>query len=188
MRSRQHIGATHSICAMETNDLKSKRNLQIESLPFEPGDVTAGTENELQALVIGKRTTVDLPITIERSKYYSNILRRVAVGEASTELVRELRNFLSDNDDQVWENSWVRVPRKYLSAFASELLDKDLRTSTGNFKEARRDRDKFVFSTNWGEWLRVPISCLVKLSLADVVGTAAKLRRWRMRRICSSDL
>ena len=69
MRSRQHIGTTSSIFAMENNDLKSKRNLQIESLPFTPGDVTAGTENELQALVIGKRTTVDLPITIERSKY-----------------------------------------------------------------------------------------------------------------------
>ena len=52
-----------------------------ESLPFTPGDITAGTENELQALVVGKRTTVDLPISIERSKYYANIARRVAIGE-----------------------------------------------------------------------------------------------------------
>src|SRR5215813_217468 len=131
----------------------SNSDIQVESLPFTPGDVTAGTENELQALVIGKRTTVDLPITIERSKYYANILRRVAVGEASTELIRDLQDFLSDNDEQVWENSWVRFPRKYLSAFASDLLDQDLGIKSG---EARGDRDKFVFATNWGEWVRVP--------------------------------
>jgi len=146
-------------------------DIQIESLPFAPGDVTAGTENELQALVVGKRTTVDLPITIERSKYYSNILRRVAAGEASTELVRELQDFLSDNDDQVWENSWVRLPRKYLSTFASDLLDRDLQPGSGKCRKARSDRDKFIFSTKWGEWVRVPISYLVKLALADLVGT-----------------
>src|SRR5215813_12055134 len=103
----------------------SNSDIQVESLPFTSGDVTAGTENELQALVIGKRNTVDLPITIERSKYYANILRRVAAGEAPTELIRELQNFLSNNQEQVWENSWVRFPRKYLSAFANELLDQD---------------------------------------------------------------
>ena len=85
-----------------------KADINIEDLPFAPGDITAGTENELQALVVGKRTTVDLPITIERSKYYSNIVRRIAVGEASTELIRELQKFLSNNGQQVWENSWVR--------------------------------------------------------------------------------
>lgn len=147
----------------------------IESLPFTPGDVTAGTENELQALVVGKSTTVDLPITIERSKYYSNIVRRIAAGEASSELIRELRKFLSDNNDQVWENSWVRFPRKYLSAFASDLLDRDLRVNSASDQEERTDRDKFVFATNWGEWVRIPISYLVKLALADVVGSQPDL-------------
>lgn len=95
---------------------QTPNDIQLESLPFAPGDVTAGTENELQAVVVGKRTTVDLPIAIERSKYYSNIVRRIAVGEASTGVIRELRKFLSENEDQVWENSWVRFPRKYLSS------------------------------------------------------------------------
>src|SRR5215813_1321783 len=152
-----------------------RSKIQIDSLPFAPGDVTAGTENELQALVVGKRSTVDLPISIERSKYYSNIVRRIAVGEASTGLIRELRKFLSDNEDQVWENSWVRFPRKYLSPFASDLLDQDLRINSEEEPEGRTDRDKFVFATNWGDWVRVPISYLVKLALADVIGTQPAL-------------
>lgn len=160
---------------MGSSDLPGNLDHVIESLPFSPGDVTAGTENELQALVIGKRTTVDLPISIERSRYYSNILKRVAVGEASTELVREVRNFLSENDNQVWENSWVRFPRKHLSPFANDLLDQDLKINSSKYQDPRSDRDKFVFSTNWGEWVRVPISYLIKLSLADVVGAQPDL-------------
>jgi len=155
--------------------LPFNNDLLIESLPFISGDVTAGTENELQALVIGKRTTVDLPISIERSKYYANIARRVAIGEASNELIHDLRAFLSDNDDQVWENSWVRFPRKYLSSFANEQLDRDLTSNREEQSEPRADRDQFVFGTNWGEWIRIPISYLVKLALADVVGTQPAL-------------
>ncbi len=63
-------------------DLRMDRvggGVAIESLPFALGDATAGTENELQAIVIGKRNTVDLPVTIERSKYYVNVARRVVL-------------------------------------------------------------------------------------------------------------
>src|SRR5262244_3615593 len=105
---------------------KDDTRIAIESLPFAPGDATAGTENELQAIVIGRRYTVDLPVSIERSKYYANIARRVARGEASPTLLSELERFLADNQDEVWDNSWVRFPRKYLSSFASDLLDQDL--------------------------------------------------------------
>jgi hypothetical protein len=175
MGTSQHIETTQFVNLTGSNDSSTKTDIKIEDLPFGPADITAGTENELQALVVGKRTTVDLPITIERSKYYSNIVRRIAAGEASTELIRELQKFLSDNDEQVWENSWVRFPRKYLSSFASNLLDKDLKTSSGEHEQWRSDRDKFVFATNWGEWVRVPISYLVKLALADVVGTQPDL-------------
>ena len=175
MRLPLRIATTPFVDLIGHTQTSNKTDIQIESLPFAPGDVTAGTENELQAVVVGKRTTVDLPIAIERSKYYSNIVRRIAVGEASTELIRELRRFLSDNDDHVWENSWVRFPRKFLSAFASELLDQDLRINSDDYQEPRSDRDKFVFATKWGDWVRVPISYLVKLALADVVGTQPRL-------------
>jgi hypothetical protein len=175
MKTSRHIANTQVFHLTGSEELSPKANIRIEDLPFGPGDITAGTENELQALVVGKRTTVDLPLTIERSKYYSNIVRRIAVGEASTELIRELQKFLSDNAEQVWENSWVRFPRKYVSPFASNLLDRDLTTKSGEYEETRTDHDKFVFATNWGEWVRVPISYLVKLALADVVGTQPTL-------------
>ena len=175
MRTSQRIPTTQFVDLTESNKFPSKVAIDPEALPFAPGDITAGTENELQALVIGKRTTVDLPITIERSRYYSNIVRRVAAGEASTELIRDLQKFLSENDAQVWENSWVRFPRKHLSAFSSDLLDQDLKTNAGEHEESRSDRNKFVFGTNWGEWVRIPVSYLVKLALADFVGTQPDL-------------
>src|SRR5262245_19797553 len=137
---------------------------KLDSIPFGPADVTAGTENELQAIVIGSRTTVDLPVTIERSKYFANIARRVAHGEASRKLLRDLNQFLNDNPEQVWENSWVRFPRTHLSPMASRLLDQDLAS------RSQTDRNRFLFGTAWGDWVRVPISYLLKLSLTDVVG------------------
>src|SRR5262245_18247567 len=50
----------------------------VGSLPFSAQDVTAGSESELQAVVVGDKNSVDLPLTIERSNYYANIARRVA--------------------------------------------------------------------------------------------------------------
>src|SRR5215467_637490 len=175
MRTRTSITKGQLTMVTRSSQFQIKSDIQTESLPFTPGDITAGTENELQAVVVGKRTTVDLPISIERSKYYANIARRVAIGEASNELIRDLRAFLSDNDDQVWDNSWVRFPRKYLSSFASEMLERDLTINRDELSEPRTDRDQFVFATNWGEWIRIPISYLVKLALADVVGTQPNL-------------
>ncbi|HEY6806382.1 MAG TPA: hypothetical protein VI306_22575 [Pyrinomonadaceae bacterium] len=145
----------------------------VHSLPFALADATAGTENELQAVVTGGRSTVDLPVTIERSKYFANIASRIAHGEAPARLRKELHEFLTNNKDQVWENSWVRFPRKSLSPLANGLLEEDL---------AGRNRSdaaghKFVFETAFGDWVRIPISYLVKLCLVDVVGSKPELPR-----------
>jgi len=62
---------------METLGIPSGSTRDVSSLlPFSLGDVTAGTETELQAAVVGKRCDVDLPLTIEQSNYYQNIVRR----------------------------------------------------------------------------------------------------------------
>jgi hypothetical protein len=162
-------------------DLPTNRvggGVAIESLPFAVGDATAGTENELQAIVIGKRNIVDLPVSIERSKYYANVARRVACDEAPRDLIRELEEFLAGNQDRTWDNSWVRFPRNSLSAFANQLFDQDLAGRKDSGGVARSDRDKFVFAGSWGDWLRVPISYLVKLALADVVGRQPNLPRF----------
>lgn len=43
-----------------------------ERLPFAPGDVTGGTENELQTVVVGRGESVDLALTVEQSPQHSD--------------------------------------------------------------------------------------------------------------------
>lgn len=174
MRTSQRIAAPHVVALTGSNESSAKRDISVESLPFGSGDVTAGTETNFRRWSWGN-TRQSIFHSPSSARSTTQTSRRISVGEASTELIRELQKFLSDNDEQVWDNSWVRFPRKYLSQFASNLLDEDLKVNSGEGGEARSDRDKFVFATNWGEWVRVPISYLVKLALADVVGTQPEL-------------
>ncbi|WP_298273327.1 hypothetical protein [Geobacter sp.] len=143
------------------------------TLPFSLGDTTAGTENELQAAVAGRRDAVDLPLTIEQSDYLANITRRAAAGETSRRAVSELERFITDNREGVWENSWVRFPRRALSPFAREVFDRDLRADKRNPGSGlRSDADRFIVYRDGEEHLRLPISYLIKLALADAVSTA----------------
>ena len=142
-----------------------------DRLPFTAGDTTAGSETELQAVVMGGRETVDLPLTMEQSNYFANILRRAASGELPNSAVTDLERFLGSNTEQVWDNSWVRFPLNRLGHRATELLDLDLRRQR-SIPDAgyRNDRDRFIFRTNGDEWLRVPLSYLLRLTLAQVTG------------------
>lgn len=139
-------------------------------LPFSAGDATAGSESELQVAVVGRRDDVDLPLVIAQSNYYANIMRRVRSGDASPKLVSNLERFLADNADGVWENSWVRFPKRCLSTFAAGVLAADLRADKSRPQgEMRRDVNRF-FVDHCGEpCLRLPLSYLLKLALADVL-------------------
>lgn len=142
----------------------------IDALPFGINDTTAGTETELQAAVLGKKTHVDLSIIIEQSNFYANIMRRTVSGDASKKLMNDLDRFLNMNHDQVWENSFVRFPRSVLSTFAYAMFMKDLRANkTDKVSELRTDVHKFVICQAGEEFLRLPISYLLKLTLADVI-------------------
>ncbi len=144
-------------------------NVAVETLPFGPGDTTAGSETELQAAVIGRREDVDLPLAIERSNYFSNLLKRAAAGETPKRALRDLRRFL-DDDSQVWEQSWVRFPLRTLNGLARQVLADDLRADKGDSGTARRsDADRF-FVTDDEPLLRVPVSYMLKLALANVLG------------------
>lgn len=147
------------------------------SLPFAVDDTTAGSETELQAVVVGERGAVDLPQVIEQSNYFANVMKRAAAGEAPRRLVGDLERFLADNPGRVWENSWVRLPRRLLSSFASHLFDDDLRADKRNPAAGRRrDSGRFSLTTAAGEEvLRLPISYLIKLALADHLGSAGIL-------------
>jgi len=143
------------------------------SVPFGKGDVTAGSESELQAVVAGDRRHVDLPLTIEQSNYFANMMKRAASGETSRRVVADLEHFLADNTTNVWENSWVRFPFKRLSAYARQVLEHDLLADKQNPAAGQRaDAGRFFFQDTEGQvMLRLPISYLIKLALADLIGS-----------------
>ncbi len=150
----------------------------LESLPFSVDDATAGSETELQAAVYGGRESVDLPLIIEQSNYFQNIVRRAGSGDASRKAVTDLERYLYGNTDDIWENSWVRFPLRNLTDFARRTVHGDLRAEKRN--PAARERDdaaKFLFTVDGDQWLRVPISYLLKISLADVIGSQPDLPR-----------
>ena len=148
-----------------------------DSLPFSSQDTTAGTETELQAVVAGWRHDVDLPLIIEQSNYFANILKRGAAGETPRRLAGDLERFIDGNRDRVWENSWVRFPRRVLSPYADRVFEGDLLADKGNPGGGRRsDVPRFVFHDGEGEeYVRVPISYLIKLALADLLGSQQDL-------------
>lgn len=143
------------------------------SLPFTAGDVTSGSESELQAVVAGDRRHVDLPLTIAQSNYFANAMKRAASGEAPRTVVADLERFLADNRTEVWENSWVRFPFKRLSVFARQVLEHDLLADKQNRLTGQRaDADRFFFQATDGQaMLRLPVSYLIKLALADLIGS-----------------
>jgi len=149
----------------------------IEELPFSLGDTTAGSETELQAVVAGKKDDVDLPNTIEQSNYFANILKRAASGEAPQRLITDLERFLDNNTENIWENSWVRFPRRVLSPFAGSVFDHDLRAVKCDPESGpRSDAQRFIIRNREGEeCLRLPVSYLIKLALADLLGSQQRL-------------
>src|SRR3974390_2118811 len=150
---------------------RCRSKLARESLAFAPGDVTAGSEDELQAVVVGNATACDLPITIHESRFLKNIANRSSSGVASKSAHLELQQFLEDHG-QVWENSWVRFPTRRLSPHALNTFLADLKIGErGQSRRHRTDSVKFTFEQAGETWLRVPISYALKLALADVAGT-----------------
>lgn len=150
----------------------------LSGLPFSPADVTAGVENELQAVVKGSRDSVDLPLAIAGSNYYANIVKRAVSGEARRREVTALEDFLAANDEGVWEHSWVRFPRRCLSPGAVEILEEDLRADRRDPDSGpRRDRERFLFEKAGEDWVRVPVSYLLKIALADAVLSPGPLPR-----------
>lgn len=144
----------------------------VEALPLSLHDATAGSETELQAAVAGDRGTVDLPTTIQESNYFANILKRVATGESSERAVTELEKFLDSNRDGIWENSWVRFSAEKLGPLARHVLDGDLLADKKQPQAGmRNDAEKFFCSTPGTGLVRVPVSYLLKLSLAEAIAS-----------------
>jgi len=154
----------------------SSNDRLIESLPFSLNDVTAGSESELQAAVIGNAKNVDLPITIKNSNFFSNVLKRSKSGESPKNVITDIENILNPDTEKVWDNSWIRFPKRLLSEFAEQILGRDLlKDKSAPENGTRSDIHKFLYEKDGEEYLRVPLSYLLKLTLADVIGSIDNL-------------
>jgi hypothetical protein len=147
--------------------------INVGSLPFAPVDATAGSESEMQTVVMGKRTDVDLPLVIEQSNYLTNIRKRAKAGDASEKIMTDLERYLDANNEGIWENSWVRFPRKKLGKYTEEVLQHDLLADKDNpAKGNRADIDRFLYKQNGEDFVRIPVSYLLKLSLAEIINAS----------------
>lgn len=164
-----HLKATGSLLdALGVRDVASHH--WLEQLPFGPADVSAGVENELQAVVAGRREDADLAQAIETSNYYKNVVKRVASGDAPKKTMAALERYLGSSDD-IWENSWVRLPVEALNTYAKTILENDLLADKSCCDgPCRHDRARFFVDGPAGQLLRIPISYLLKLSLAQAIG------------------
>jgi hypothetical protein len=149
--------------------------LSLNAVPFGPGDVTAGSEDELQAVVTGSSEACDLPLAIRESRFFHNIARRTLSGEAPRHTYAGVQEFLDDSSG-VWENSWIRFPERKLSPHALAVFHADL-ASAGrpNSRRTRNDASRYTCEAGAERLIRVPISYALKLALADFVGTQPHL-------------
>jgi hypothetical protein len=142
----------------------------VENLPFAGEDTTAGSETELQTVVIGPRDKVDLPLSIEQSNYFRNMAKRAATGDAPGQKLDALEAYLSA-PEEVWENSWVRFPLLILNEFARSVLESDMRADKSKpISPQRCDARRFICSGRGDKILRIPASYMLKIALADAIG------------------
>jgi len=148
--------------------------LHAGKIPYSAGDVSCGIENEFQTAVNGISVDVDLAIYIRESRYLKNLIKRSERGDLPGNRIDEIREFIDDNRSGIWENSWVRLPRKTLSRYADAVFRGDLKSDKGNPESGERiDAENFSVTHNGDECLRVPVSYLLKLALADSVSGEA---------------
>ena len=150
--------------------------LNAASLPFAPSDTTAGSESEMQTVVVGSRDNVDLPLFIEQSNYFANTKRRAKSGDTSRKVITDLEKYLNTNTEGVWENSHVRFPRYKMGNLAENIFQQDILADKKNPSLGlRSDLNKFIFQKNDLEYIRVPISYLLKLALAEIIDPQQKV-------------
>jgi hypothetical protein len=141
------------------------------TLPFTPSDATAGSESEYQTAVTGSRHHVDLALEIESSGFFRNLKKRALRGDTPHCRISALEEFIEVNSNQVWENSWVRIPLDLLNPFARRVLADDMRADKSRKNSPpRSDACRYTIKIEGREFLRIPMSYLLKLSLADVIG------------------
>ncbi len=145
-------------------------------IPFAGGDTSVGMEYELQVAVEGDPEDVDLALAVCASTYYKNLVKRTARGDLPPERLDLLQEFLAGSDSRVWENSWVRFAEERLTDFGRRVLGRDLLADKKNPESRPRgDIHRFRCLHKGREYLRLPVSYLLKLSLANAISSDALL-------------
>ncbi len=140
------------------------------NIPYTGNDATCGIENEFQTSIKGNSPDVDLSIYIRESRYLRNLVKRAERGDLPGKSIAGIMEFLDENRNGIWENSWVRFPRNTLSNYADSIFRSDLRSDKCNpVSPERSDAWKFTVTHNGEECLRIPVSYMLKLALADSV-------------------
>ena len=139
-------------------------------LPFTGSDTSVGMEYELQVAVEGSHRDVDLAASIRNSSYFKNIVKRTARGDLPARCLESIKEFLYHNESNVWENSWVRFPEHRLTPWTRKLLARDfLADKSVLHPRQRSDVQKFRCIHKGQSHLRLPISYLLKLALANAL-------------------
>ena len=144
--------------------------------PFCGSDTSAGMEYELQVAVAGNHRDVDLPIAIRSSTFFKNLIKRTARGDMPTSCVESLKEFLFHNDSEIWENSWVRFQENRLTPWAARMMAGDFLSDKSNPHSRKRgDIHRFRTIHRGRECLRLPVSYVLKLALANVISADPSL-------------
>ncbi|MGD8948557.1 MAG: hypothetical protein PVI62_17975 [Desulfobacterales bacterium] len=95
------------------------------------------------------------------------MLRNTAFGNTSKQVVNDLEEHLYNNTQQIWESSWVRFPQDRLSEYARGVFEEDLMADKTNPNGPRRQNScRFSFRNRGQDFLKIPVSYLLKLALA----------------------
>ncbi len=159
--------------------LKNLKNLINEDHIFSKSDITCGVETELQTCVIGNKNNVDLPIYIMNSKYYNNLLKRTKNGEYSYKRLELLENYINENKENVWENSYVFFDSSTISDYANSIIQYDfLSDKSSPNSSLRKDVSLYIIKKNGKKYYRFPISYFLKVALADFLGNDKNLNTY----------
>ena len=174
LRKYKILEPKHNIEAEATAFARRLRNFTLQ--PFAEEDTSVGMEYELQVAVEGDHKDVDLPQSISESGFFRNTIKRAARGDLPPKSIDLLREFLYKNDTGVWENSWVRLKEDRLGDSAKKLLHHDLLADKNQPDGPERsDRSRFFLTIKGENWLRLPVSYLLKLALEDAIGPSAPI-------------
>jgi len=82
----------------------------------------------------------------------------------------DLEGYLNSNNEGIWENSWVRFSLEKLGTLANQILKYDLLADKKSPEKGNRnDKDIFFYQEHSEDFIRIPISYLLKLSLAQAI-------------------